>query len=154
MAHRIALWDGQDLPACQPDRKLRGPEREPATCLRNDDLQPLRRLEIHVVRVVSGLRDYSHIRKLFEQRARESCSLAIGDQRIEAPQRRGTVNRGREDANLCALAKPAHALGALVRLVNVIENRNAHVAQRARLDVAVRPGTMGSTTWDGRAAAW
>ena len=110
----------------EPDRELRRSPRKAPGGLRDHDAALGGGGQVDVIRVIAGLRDDAHVGQLLEQCTRESRAFPIGEERIESTQRRGLAVWPREDADLGALAQPPHARRALVRLVDVVENRDAH----------------------------
>lgn len=111
---------------CQSNGKFRSTNRKSSRGACHDNAAIAGFGHVDVVHVGAGLGDDAEVRKLLDQLARETRSLPIRHEGIEATQRGRFAKRGSEDAYCGALPKPPYACGAFVSVMNVVKDRNPH----------------------------
>jgi hypothetical protein len=76
--------------------------------------------------MVSGLRQDPKVRELLEETACKPGTFAISDKGIKSAQRLRIAEGGGKDPDVDALSQAIYTCGLVVRMMDVIENRDAH----------------------------
>jgi hypothetical protein len=76
--------------------------------------------------MVAGLRQDPKVRELLEETACKPGTFAISDKGIESAQCHRIAEGSGKDSDVDALSQATYTCGLLVRMMDVIENRDAH----------------------------